>query len=71
MCENCIKKNQRKSWLNSPPKLLACVGFLYEVVHKSAVSESSIALARLNLKEKFGLFVDFEFFTEMASWGTD
>ena len=24
-----------------------------------------------NLKEKFGLFVDFEFLTEMGSWGTD
>ena len=23
------------------------------------------------LKEKFGLFVDFEFVTEMGSWGTD
>ena len=23
------------------------------------------------LKEKFGLFVDFEFLTEMGSWGTD
>ena len=24
-----------------------------------------------SLKEKFGLFVDFEFLTEMGSWGTD
>ena len=23
------------------------------------------------LKEKFGLFVDFEFLTEMGSWGTN
>ena len=23
------------------------------------------------LKEKFGVFVDFEFLTEMGSWGTD
>ena len=43
------KKIQRKSWSNVPPKLLACIGFLYKVVHKTAVSESSIALARLNL----------------------
>ena len=28
-------------------------------------------LARHYLKEKFGLFVDFEFLTEMGSWGTD
>ena len=25
---------QRKSWSNVPPKLLACIGFLYKVVHK-------------------------------------
>ena len=25
----------------------------------------------MTLKEKFGLFVDFEFLTEMGSWGTD
>ena len=45
----CHKKIQRKSWSNMPPKLLACIRFLYKVVHKTAVSESSIALARLNL----------------------
>ena len=28
------KKIQRKSWSNVPPKLLACIGFLYKVVHK-------------------------------------
>ena len=28
------QKIQRKSWSNEPPKLLACVGFLYKVVHK-------------------------------------
>ena len=28
------KKIKRKSWSNSPPKLLACMGFLYKVVHK-------------------------------------
>ena len=28
------KKVQRKSWLNVPPKLLACIRFLYKVVHK-------------------------------------
>ena len=28
------KKIRRKSWSNVPPKLLACIGFLYEVVHK-------------------------------------
>ena len=26
---------------------------------------------RVLLKEKFGLFVDFEFLTEMGSWDTD
>ena len=25
---------QRKSWSNVPPKLLACIRFLYKVVHK-------------------------------------
>ena len=29
------KKVQRKSWSNVPPKLLACIGFLYKVVHKN------------------------------------
>ena len=29
------KKIQRKSWSNVPPKLVACVGFLYKVVHKT------------------------------------
>ena len=29
------------------------------------------ALTLKDLKEKFGLFVDFEFLTEMGSWGTD
>ena len=29
-----IKKIRRKSWSNVPPKLLACIGFLYKVVHK-------------------------------------
>ena len=27
-------KIQRKSWSNVPPKFLACIGFLYKVVHK-------------------------------------
>ena len=34
MCENCIKKIQMKGWSNVPPKLLACIGFLYKVVRK-------------------------------------
>ena len=34
MNENHIKKIQRKSWSNVPPKLLACIGFLYKVVHE-------------------------------------
>ena len=29
------KKIRRKSWSNVPPKLLACIGFLYKVVHKN------------------------------------
>ena len=29
------KKIQRKSWSNGPPKLLACLRFLYKVVHKN------------------------------------
>ena len=32
---NCTKKIQRKSWSNAPPKLLACIGFLYKVVDKN------------------------------------
>ena len=28
------KKIRRKSWSNVPPKLPACIGFLYKVVHK-------------------------------------
>ena len=30
----CHNKIQRKSWSNEPPKLLACIRFLYKVVHK-------------------------------------
>ena len=35
-CANGLlhKKIQRKSWSNVPLKLLACIGFLYKVVHK-------------------------------------
>ena len=33
-CENFTKQIQRKSWSNVPPKLLACIRFLYKVVHK-------------------------------------
>ena len=29
-----LKKVQRKNWSNTPPKMLACIGFLYKVVHK-------------------------------------
>ena len=29
------KQIRRKSWSNVPPKLLACIGFLYKVVHKN------------------------------------
>ena len=28
------KKIRRKRWSNVPPKLVACIGFLYKVVHK-------------------------------------
>ena len=28
------KRIRRKSWSNVPPKLVACIGFLYKVVHK-------------------------------------
>ena len=31
---NFYKNIRRKSWSNVPPKLLACIGFLYKVVHK-------------------------------------
>ena len=34
-CENFTKKFEAKlNWSNVPPKLLACVRFLYKVVHK-------------------------------------
>ena len=29
------KNFQRKRWSNVPPKLLACIRFLYKVVHKN------------------------------------
>ena len=32
--ERRLRCIQRKSWSNVPPKLLACIGFLYKVVHK-------------------------------------
>ena len=43
------KKIQRKNWSNVPPKFLACLRFLHKVVHKTFVSENSIAPRRLNL----------------------
>ena len=57
------KKIQRKSWSNVRPKLLACIRFLYKVVHKNG---RLIALARLNFNfftawtifMKLGLLVD-------------
>ena len=42
-------KIRRKSWSNVPPKLVACIGFYTKLYTKSAVSESSIALAGFNL----------------------
>ena len=61
------KKNQRKSWSNVPPKLLACIRFHTKLYTKSAVSESSIALGRLNLAGPpwFEFLVIFDFF---APW---
>ena len=35
------------------------------------MAQGSNDLSTLPLKEKFGLFVDFEFLTEMGSWDTD
>ena len=45
----CHKQIQRKSWSNVPPKLLTCIWFLSKLYTKSAVSENSIVLGRLNL----------------------
>ena len=47
-----------------------CSIFLDEKVHQDNFCSHCKNLGR-NLKEKFGLFVDFEFLTEMGSWGTD
>ena len=33
LCENCIK-NSKEKFVKLPPKLLACIGFLYKVVQK-------------------------------------
>ena len=47
------EKNQRESWSNMPPKLLACIGFLYKAVHK------------IGRFRKFNRFreIEFNFFT--------
>ena len=40
--------------------------------HKKKLTLVCISMpSMLPLKEKFGLFVDFEFLTEMGSWDTD
>ena len=39
--------------------------------HGNLFKEIDEAVLVKKLKEKFGLFVDFEFLTEMGSWGTD
>ena len=47
------KKIQRKSWSNVPPKLLACIRFLYKVVHKNG------HLRKFNRSRE----IEFNFFT--------
>ena len=47
------KKIQRKSWSNVLPKLLACIGFLYKVVHKNG------RLRKFNRARE----IEFNFFT--------
>ena len=47
------QKNQRKSWSNVPPKLLACLRFLYKVVHKNG------RLRKFNRSRE----IEFNFFT--------
>ena len=37
----------------------------------STLPTEELQQSKATLKEKFGLFVDFEFLTEMGSWGTD
>ena len=46
------KKIQMKSWSNVPPKLLACIRFLYKVVHKIG------SLRKLNRAQE----IEFNFF---------
>ena len=46
-------KIQRKSWSNVPPNLLACIGFLYKVVHKNG------HLRKFNRSRE----IEFNFFT--------
>ena len=48
---------QRKRWSNVPPKLLACIGFLYKVVHKNG------RLRKFNRSRE----IEFNFFT---AWTT-
>ena len=50
------KQIQRKSWSNAPPKLLACLGLLYKVVHKNG------RLQKLNRARE----IEFNFFTLWA-----
>ena len=47
------KKIPRKSWSNVPPKLFACIGFLYKVVHKIG------RLRKFNCSRE----IEFNFFT--------
>ena len=46
--EKITLKTSKESWSNVPAKLLSFSVFLYKVVHKTAIFESSIAFARLN-----------------------
>ena len=70
-CENFIKKSQRKSWSNVPPKLLTCIGFLYKVVHKNGRLRKFNRAREIEFKAGpppplwFGFLVLFDFF---APW---
>ena len=44
-----IHKNSKEKLVKCAPKLLTCIGFLYKVVAKTTVSDSSMALGRFNL----------------------
>ena len=58
------KKIQRKRWSNVPPKLLACIRFLYKVVHKNGRLPRKFNRAR---EIEFNFFIVWTIFMKLGT----